>query len=45
MPDAMSVSETFSQGEFTAALLDLKLGKAPDPYSIFQEFIIHGGAT
>ena len=44
-PDAVNISETFSQREFAAALQHLKPGKAPGPDSIFPELIIHAGAA
>ena len=43
--DPVSVSENFSQREFTAALQQLKLEKASGPDSIFQELIIYAGAA
>ena len=44
-PDAVNISDSFSQREFTAALQHLKPGKAPGPDSIFPELILHGGAA
>ena len=44
-PDAINISDTFSQREFTAALQHLKPGKAPGPDSIFPELILHAGAA
>ena len=44
-PDAVNISGTFSQKEFTAALQYLKPGEAPGPDSIFPELIIHAGAA
>ena len=44
-PDAVNISDNFSQGEFTAALQHLKPGKAPGPDSIFLELILHAGAA
>ena len=44
-PDAVNISDNFSQREFTAALQYLKPGKAPGPDSIFPELILHTGAT
>ena len=40
-PKPMNISDTFSQRELTNVLQHLKPSKAPDPDSIFQEFIIH----
>ena len=42
-PDAVNISDNFSQREFTA-LQHLKPGKAPGPNSICPELIIHAGA-
>ena len=44
-PDAVNISDTFSQREFAAALQHLKPGKAPGPDSIFPELILHAGAA
>ena len=44
-PDAVNVSDNFSQREFTAALQHLKPGKAPGPDSICLELILHAGAA
>ena len=44
-PDAVNISNTFSQREFAAALQHLKPGKAPDPDSICSELIFHPGAA
>ena len=44
-PDAVNISDNFSQREFTAALQHLKPGKAPGPDSICPEFILHAGAA
>ena len=44
-PDAVNISDNFSQREFTAALQHLKPGKAPGSYSICPELIIHAGAA
>ena len=44
-PDAVIISDTFSQREFTAALQHLKPGKAPGPDFIFSELILHAGAA
>ena len=44
-PDAVNISDNFSQREFTAALQHLKPGKAPGPDSICPELILHAGAT
>ena len=44
-PDAVNISDNFSQKEFAAALQHLKPGKAPGPDSICPEHIIHAGAA
>ena len=44
-PDAVNISDNFSQREFAAALQHLKPGKAPGPDSIFSELILHAGAA
>ena len=44
-PDAVNISDNFSQREFTATLQHLKPGKAPGPDSIFPEVILHAGAA
>ena len=44
-PDAVNISDNFSQREFTAALQHLKPGKAPRPDSICSELILHAGAA
>ena len=44
-PDAVNISDNFSQREFTAALQHLKPGKAPGPDSIFPELILHARAA
>ena len=44
-PDAVNISDNFSQREFAAALLHLKPGKAPGPDSICPELILHAGAA
>ena len=44
-PDAVNISDNFSQREFAAALQHLKPGKAPGPNSICPELIIHAGAA
>ena len=44
-PDAVNISDNFSQREFTAALQHLKPGKAQGPDSICPEFILHAGAA
>ena len=44
-PDAVNISDIFSQTEFTAALEHLKPTKAPGPDSICPELIIHAGAA
>ena len=44
-PDAVNISDTFSQREFTAALQHLKPGKAPGLDSICSELILHAGVA
>ena len=44
-PDAVNISDNFSQREFAAALQHLKPGKAPGPDSIYSELILHTGAA
>ena len=44
-PDAVNISDNFSQREFAASLQHLKPGKAPGPDSIFPELIHHAGAA
>ena len=44
-PDAVNISDNFSQREFAAALLHLKPGKASGPDSICPELILHAGAA
>ena len=44
-PDAVNISDSFSQREFTAALQHLKPGKAPGPDSICLKLILHYGAA
>ena len=44
-PDAVNISDNFSQREFAAALQHLKPGKAPRPDSICLELIRHAGAV
>ena len=44
-PDAVNISDNFSQREFTAALQHLKPGKAPGPDSLCPELILHAGAA
>ena len=44
-PDAVNISDNFSQREFAAALLHLKPGKAPGPDFICSELILHAGAA
>ena len=44
-PDAVNISDNFSQREFTAALQHLKPGKAPGPDSIYSELIPYAGAA
>ena len=44
-PDAINISDNFSQREFAAALQHLKPGKAPGPDFICPELILHAGAA
>ena len=44
-PDAVNISDNFSQREFAAALQHLKPGEAPGPDSICPELILHAGAA
>ena len=44
-PNAVNISDNFSQREFAAALQHLKPGKAPGPDSICNELILHAGAA
>ena len=44
-PDAVNISDNFSQREFAAALQHLKPGKAPVLDSICSELIFHAGAA
>ena len=44
-PDAVDISDNFSQREFAADLKHLKPGKAPGPDSICPELILHTGAA
>ena len=44
-PDAVNISDNFSQREFAAALQHSKPGKAPLPDSICSELILHAGAA
>ena len=44
-PNAVNISDNFSQREFAAALQHLKPGKAPGPDSICPELILHAGAA
>ena len=44
-PDAVNISDNFSQREFAVALQHLKPGKAPGPDSICTELILHAGAA
>ena len=44
-PDAVNISDNFSQREFAAALQHLKPGKAPGPDSLCPELILHAGAA
>ena len=44
-PDAVNISDNFSQIKFAAALQHLKPGKTPGPDSICPELILHAGAA
>ena len=44
-PDAVNISDNFSQREFATALQHLKPGKAPGPDSICSELILHARAA
>ena len=44
-PDAVNISDNFSQREFTAALQHLKPGKAMGPDSIYPKLILHARAA
>ena len=44
-PDAVNISDNFSQREFAATLQHLKPGKAPGPDSISPELILYAGAA
>ena len=44
-PNAVNISDNFSQREFAAALQHLKPGKALGPDSICSELILHAGAV
>ena len=44
-PDAVNISDNFSQRKFTAALQHLKPDKAPGPNSICSELLLHSGAA
>ena len=44
-PNAVNISDNFSQKEFTAALQHLKPGKAPGPDSICPKLILHAEAA
>ena len=44
-PDAVNISDNFSQREFAAAFRHLKPSKAPGPDSICSELILHSGAA
>ena len=44
-PDAVNISDNFSQREFAATLQYLKPGKAPGPDSICPELILYAGAA
>ena len=44
-PDAVNISDNFSQIEFTTALQHIKPGKASRPDSICSELILHAGAA
>ena len=45
IPDAVNISDKFSQRGFAAALQHLKPGKAPGPDSICPELILHAGTA
>ena len=45
IPDAVNISNNFSQREFAAAFQHIKSGKAPGPDSICHEIILHAGAA
>ena len=44
-PDAVNISDNFSQRKFAAALQHLKPGKAPGFDSVCSELILHAGAA
>ena len=44
-PDAVNISDNFSQREFAAAFQHLKPGKAPGLDSIFPELMLHAGVA
>ena len=44
-PDAVNISDIFSQRKFAAALQHLRPGKAPRPHSICSELILLAGAA
>ena len=44
-PDAVNISDNFSQRKIAPALQHLKSGKAPGPDSICPELILHAGAA
>ena len=44
-PDAVNISDNFSQRKFTAVLQHLKPGKASGPDSICPELILHAGSA
>ena len=44
-PDAVNISDNFSQREFTATLQHLKPSKAPGSDSICLKLILHAGAA
>ena len=44
-PDAVNISNNFSQKKFTASLQHFKPGKTPGPDSICPELILHAGAA
>ena len=44
-PDAVNITDNFSQREFAAAFQHLKPGKAPGPDSICSELILHAEAA
>ena len=45
IPDAVNISDNFSEREFTAALQHLKPGKAPGPDSVCPKLVLHAGVA